>query len=747
MKITNCIALFSAICLFISLLSSSVSLGAKNQLGFKTHMYFRFMNMKHRLQKNNQFPTSLNAAGTKLQKNDLPDLPIYYQGWLNYFHYVKNEVDKSKHFYKNEKFGKILPTNSIKTPDEFGSYAIPDHTSFFSVVYQDRMVLYSTREDGFLQGVDSLYIENVRTVPDDGNLKGSVKDLGKFAEGNCFEVTTKVAKDHFSFSANNPFPQEGKDIVWLFCSKNPEIKNKFMNLIIKLRLKLQHSVGLYYSKNDPDTKYPTIEKLASDESNIVKPGEVAKVKDGNDGYWVLLQDWSTCSKKCGGGLQFQQLMCVPPKKGGKVCEGPALRQKPCNPGACPQVNEAASLLAPKNKAEKMNKPIVKIMPISSRPIRYDKCHMKETDAIFTKYKEGISFTNNPAHIPSRVVMNSRSVSAYTDDTLQTNLSTFLLDKTEITRSAKKPHCFILTSPNAKGEFCNIDTNPKTNFVEEWDYDFNLFKRQCKTDRPTVSLDLKEEKELEKELRDNIQNAKLSIVKERAKRLKEKVTDVDAIKVQKTEEMALMAVQKEIKLEDLLEKEELEKEAAEEKELKVQIDNEKKKDECLIKSIKEKELEDQYNANKSRQEAEVESVKKEAQINILKKRSQIKIKIAQMRTRAARKKKILSNEIQTLRTTVANELTNLNKDGNKDNCFKANKETEKNVKMYCSNNFMDTPQKYAECIVIEDFCYVCCENEFGNMHLKQRDTCYNACESPAAAKGQSGSWVWQGNTSK
>lgn len=579
-------------------------------------------------------------------------------------------------------------------------------------------------------------------IPDDSNYKGSVKDLGKFSEGDCFQVETRQSSSYFQMTDVEPYPSHGVPTIWLFCSNDSQVKSKFMNLVIKLRLKKQHEHQIFLKLNSDESRIskPTISNLLG---NIRKAGEPGEVTNAADGYWVKLQDWSTCSKKCGGGDQYLHLMCIPPKKGGKPCEGESLRSRKCNEEPCPEISEAKNLLTPHGK-EKMKAPIIKQMPISSRPLRYDKCHIKESDAIFTRDNAKLGIDKNPNKVPGRVVMNERSVSVYTDETLATNLATFVIEKTAYSRVIDHPHCFILTSANIKGMFCNIDPNPKSNFVEEWDYDFNLFKHQCHTDRPTIALDEAEEKKLEKEYEDKVASAKLDIVRERTKKLKEKVEEAPASRIEKTQAVTMMAIQKELKLEELLEKEELERENAEERELRAQIEKEKNKDECLIKSIKEKELEDQYNVSKENQEKEVNALKEQAKQEILAKRQQMKVKIAQMRRRAQRKKKLLTGDLQTLRSQVADQLGKVSKAGNAENCFRPTAENDNEVNKYCSKAYMDNPQKYVECVNKETFCFVCCETEFGDMHVKERDKCYDKCDdkTKTSSKGASGRWQWQ-----
>jgi hypothetical protein len=541
-------------------------------------------------------------------------------------------------------------------------------------------------------------------------------------------------------SEKTPVPEKGVDKTWYLCSDSEETKNKLMNLVIKLRLKKQHNAGLWFKKNLPPKKETMSEILSP---KIPTLGETVQVENMLNGYWIMLQDWSSCSKKCGGGESYQHLMCVPPKNGGKPCEGEALRSKPCNPQPCPSINEAAAVL-PSQGREKVNKAIVKMMPISSRPLRYDKCHLKESDALFTKFKPGVGITENPMKIPARVVMNEKSVTIFTDETLATEIGTFIIEKTSLKLLTEKPNCFYLESETIKGEFCNLDASSKVSFTDEWNYDFNLFKIQCHTERDVIKLNQKEEQELQNELDKKIDSAKLDVLSERTKRIKQRAAETPINKIEKLQETTMMAMNKELKIDELLQREEVEREQAEERELKLKLELEKKKDECLIKSIKEKELDDQFNLSKQQQEKEANNLKEEAKQQILNKRKQVKMKIMQMRKRSLRKRMLLNQQIQVLRSQVANQLNTVSKEGNMDLCFKptASQDDKKKMMKYCKVNFADaSPVKFNECLAEASFCYVCCETEFGDMHVKKRDTCYDKCDEEPKKKDSAGSWQW------
>jgi len=42
-----------------------------------------------------------------------------------------------------------------------------------------------------------------------------------------------------------------------------------------------------------------------------------------DSYWMLMQNWGTCSVACGGGTKTRQLVCVKGTEG-KPCVGKAI---------------------------------------------------------------------------------------------------------------------------------------------------------------------------------------------------------------------------------------------------------------------------------------------------------------------------------------------------------------------------------------------------------------------------------------
>jgi len=305
----------------------------------------------------------------------------------------------------------------------------------------------------------------------------------------------------------------------------------------------------------------------------------------------------------------------------------------------------------------------------------------------------------------------------------------MLEVTLLKKLNDNKKCFILTSNNKEAELCGLE-NAKGDFVEEWNTDFFLFRDKCQITKPEIQLNKNEEKELDNKFKEKIAEVKLELIRERTKKIRgeflKNEQNVLENKVKKVETVALQAVKKELSLERLLEKEENEKEETEMKELEKQVENEKKKDECLRKAIKQKELEDQHNLARSETEKKIQKLKEEAKREIIRKRNELRQKILLMRKKQQRKKNLLKAKVLTMRSKMAMDLQKLTREGSKSRCkIKGNESAQINA--YCHANFVDDYYKLVECQQPENFCYMCCENEFGEVHLSKREGCYNMCD--------------------
>jgi len=159
-------------------------------------------------------------------------------------------------------------------------------------------------------------------------------------------------------------------------------------------------------------------------------------------------------------------------------------------------------------------------------------------------------------------------------------------------------------------------------------------------------------------------------------------------------------------------------------------------------LKQKEIEDQFNLAKEETEQQIENIKQEAKKEISIKRNNMKAKILSMRRKNERKKNLLKQQLMAVRTEMADSLQTATKQGSQANC-EAAKGDQTKINAYCENNFFDNFSKLADCKDLSSFCYVCCENEFGDVFVTERNSCFAMCDKKADEKSptENGRWQW------
>jgi len=248
-----------------------------------------------------------------------------------------------------------------------------------------------------------------------------------------------------------------------------------------------------------------------------------------------------------------------------------------------------------------------------------------------------------------------------------------------------------------------------------------------------------------------------MLKKEHKKLKKKKL---ATHIQKTNAVALQAMQKEINIEEMIKNEEVERERKEEEEINEKIKQEEDKQKCLIKAIKEKQLENQYNIKQKETQLAVNNIKKAAAAAVVKRRADLKKLIQKMKQKQKRKSNALAVKLQTVRNSMASDMGKAYKKGSAQLCADIGNGTEdgnggsparvEKRKHYCIANFSENYAMYQTCLDTDDFCHVCCDNEFGEFFMNDRESCYTAsCDADAPPqvdeqKDASGRWIWQNN---
>ena len=666
----------------------------------------------------------------------LPKGPLFWEGWIKYFHYnTGDKLSKPKHFFVNEQyFHQNALRNEMKQKDLQGSLKIPSRFDFYGRLMKNTFNILYSREHDFMRNVDSLNLEIIKPVPEDNRLKGGIQDLGDFEEGNCVQISS-IVPVNFSQSFYSG-KDKGFTEHWIICTNSPSEKAKLLGILIRLRILKQKALGY----KEDSRKKPKKKKSITSQIEETNNRKFDRYPDHTplDGYLIMLSDWSQCTLKCGGGLMYQQWMCVPPKKGGRPCKGKAIRSKSCNNNKCPSVGNID--IFGNTEGKTVLKPEYKLIPFTSRPQRYIKCQIKENDVLYKTYDS----SGEETKMPSRIVMNNRTITLFQDENYHKQVFTFNLPQVSFFQSTKDHCCFILRSLNQEYEICGFNTNcgNKENpvFFKSWQNDFFLWQTKC-----FVSLhDKAWDEETKRDWDNKLQSANLDLLDEKAKLIKAKLNAFQdnniERKIKSTHNTVMSALQKEARMERLLAKEEKEKYDRETRNLLKTIKKEKVKKDCLVKALKTREKEDERKRKAKEAANQVNKMKEDAKKQVQQTRKRLRKKLDQIRKKARRRNRLLQQQLQKIRGSMAIELLNANKYGDMMICKNTRVDKQK-MQKYCDLNFLDNYAKNQDCKNPDDFCYVCCENEFGNMFIDQRDKCYDMCDTLAKNDLNNGEWVW------
>lgn len=659
--------------------------------------------------------TEMKSRNTKKQL-DLtvpPGAKIFFQGWTKYFH-SPNQISKPTQFFINKQFEKQrYPAKIAQTGDKNGSFVIPDNSSFFVVLYKDQLSIYSSRDEIIRHSVDTLLIEDIKPVPEDDFLFGGIKNLGKYKAGYCMKVKAKSPAafnaEHFSF------------LNWYFCFDSLNKKSQFIKSLAKVKILQQRSndnIVTAMGIKDEDLKDKLEGKQTDDDQNITS---------GKDGKMVLLQDWTECNLKCGGGKSFQQWMCVPPKPGGKPCVGDLIRTKECNSDPCPVArNKDDEKNNDEEELKKWKKPTVKITRFSQRFNRYTKCMIMETD-IFKIDEE-----NNK--LPARIVMNPSTLTIFGNDDYSNKIYSFDLSKTEMKVMSNEFCCFELKDNSRKNKFCGFDTacgDPETNpFVTDLKEKFNEFKQVCNKGKTSLFIDDEDQKKIKKGKQKALQLQNFAVENKKNEEANQELiaeTDNKVFKkIAETQSKGLKALEREIMIENLIKRDEQKKQDEEEIRISAQLEAEKRKAKEINKQIEEKELEEDFVMQTSEAQADIKESQKEISQIVEVNRERLRKQIEEIRKEAKKRRDTLHTKVKKVKSKITSKLLKANKSGDKTTCVAGLTNPNKRDG-YCNASHPDDYLENAYCKEEDNFCYSCCDTEFGLLRAAQRDDCYETCD--------------------
>lgn len=162
----------------------------------------------------------------------------------------------------------------------------------------------------------------------------------------------------------------------------------------------------------------------------------------------------------------------------------------------------------------------------------------------------------------------------------------------------------------------------------------------------------------------------------------------------------------------------------------------------MKAIKERAIEQQYISKNKAAELAIEDIKNKATQAVAQKRNMLKQRIADMRKKAEKSKRKMNQKLMAMRSEIASKMQNAYKVGDANHCALAGKPDQYQTN-YCIANFSDDYGKFNDCKDPDEFCNLCCDFEFGEMHTDERNKCKTEkCTAATGANSANGRWVWQ-----
>jgi len=129
---------------------------------------------------------------------------------------------------------------------------------------------------------------------------------------------------------------------------------------------------------------------------------------------------------------------------------------------------------------------------------------------------------------------------------------------------------------------------------------------------------------------------------------------------------------------------------------------------------------------------IAEIKDEVKLEVQLKRNMMQRKIKDLRKRAKRRKAALETQLNKIKSKMAKDIMDANREGDMQLCRRGQKNAGKKD-AYCDTNFIADYIKNYDCKDKAQFCYMCCENEFGNNFIDKRDSCYDMCDGKMSAK--------------
>lgn len=705
------------------------------------------LNSKFKISGLNKAPEEKNQAEPIIDLNPNTGKEAIWKGWVKYFYFkTDRKFSEPRDFFVNNYFykQKVVKDKLLEKSALPGEENIPENKMFVNI--PSKFHFYATLNNNYLQikgdrlntltsHIESLNLDLIDPPHKTDMEKTGVKELGKFDEGFCFDLSVhdlkRYEKDFIptvgEFSKSEP-------THWILCLEDESQYIKLISLITTLI----------------DEREKTRNRGDSENGNIVKEEEVNEERyegpDANptlDGYLVKINDWTGCTLKCGGGFSFQQWRCVPPKEGGKPCMGELVRKKPCNTQPCPGIsfskNTTVAGTANNKEESVVAEPIIKSSFVSNRPQQNVDGVIRDEDVL----QEYIDSEKRKISLPARLIMNKSSVTCYTDIETHKNIFAWDLTKTKLVPIKGQDCCFFLRNQNQEHKICGL--SKCNDFVKSWGRTMDIFLAKTYEIKEVQPSDPNKANApdpnsanktgglaMTMEMDESSAMAKSKVITDKLEK-KFMMEKTDSVK--DTQKDVLKAINREIDIEEMIRKEEMMRTQERIKNKMEEYKHEEKKKDKLEEALTKQQETQTSLVSDLKTKQNILEIKKEAELDVQARREALKKKIQKIRLLADRRTRIIQQKINIIRNKMTRTVVEAAKNGDQEICKKSSLKQEL-MNKYCDENLIDDYAKNAECKTSDNFCFSCCDNEFGQANVTGKEGCYSFC---LEGEGLRGDW--------
>jgi len=342
-------------------------------------------------------------------------------------------------------------------------------------------------------------------------------------------------------------------------------------------------------------------------------------------------------------------------------------------------------------------------------------------------------TSNVEKIPFRVVMNNETISFKEYGKGQALTDSFSLKDLNVVELYKEdPNCLKIGQTAEKYKImCEIsdpnETRAQEFKIKNWIRDIQQFRDDCHKDEEGPKINIDKDPRLIK--------LKMEIAEENVKGNLDQLDEKQRKENEKTLKLAMLislkTLEKERTYEERLEQEELLRERKEDEVIKKEYQCEEMKKTNLLKALIINR--DAENQNKLKLKEKLTEIENELKLKLVTNRNNTMRKINLLRLSHERKKNKLRMQISEMRKTLNQSVLEAERIGDSTNCI--NSLLNLTFTQYCSLNFTKDPETLTQCKVKDNFCYICCENEFGEMHKDERENCLESCQKINESKNK------------